>query len=187
MVKRMAEINLINGETEAAQKYLNILSKTMFYKEWAEERIPGRESSTFKKWLAEKQKHLPQADTLRLSSTDVSRSLHLLLQANPDNEMARDYLLCFDLLMKDLPSFLADYTAYYKGKPNRLYAEALMIHLFQKHAKASEVKATGIHPSVIKDFNYYNQVYNQSQGNASALESQFARTYWFYYQFANSK
>lgn len=107
-----------------------------------------------------------------------------LLKANPDNQLARDYLLCFDLLMKDLPGFIADYQKYYKGKPNRLYAEALMIHLFQERANAKEVKATGIHPSVIKDFNRYNQVYNQTQGNGSALQSQFAHTYWFYYHFA---
>ena len=185
MVKRMAEINLVNGETEAALKYLNILSKTLFYKKWAEERMPGKESIAFKNWLTEKQKYLPKADTLRLSSTDVSRSLHLLLKANPENQMARDYLLCFDLLMKDLPTFITDYNTFYQGKPNRLYAEALMIHLFQKHAKPKEVKATGIHPSVIKDFNQYNLIYNQSQGNASALESRFAHTYWFYYHFAN--
>ena len=184
MVKRMAEINLINGENEAAMKYLNILSKTLFYKDWAEERMPGQESEAVKSWLAEKRKFLPKKDALRLSSTDVVTSLHTLLDSNPDNKMARDYLLCFHLLMKDLDSFISDYQIYYKEKPNRLYAEALMIHLFQKRAKANEVKATGIHPSVIKDFNRYNQLYNQSKGNASAIEGQFARTYWFYFHFA---
>lgn len=183
MVKRMAEINLINGENNAALKYLHILSKTLFYKQWAEERIPGRESETVKKWLAEKRKYLPQQDTLRLSCTDVRISLHNLLQSNPDNKMACNYLLCFDLLMKDLDCFIADYQKYHKGNPNRLYAEALMIHLFQKHAKANEVKATGIHPSVIKDFNMYNRIHGQSNGNASVLQNQFGSTYWYYYQF----
>ncbi len=183
MVKRLAEINLINGETEAALKYLNILSKTLHYKDWAKERMPGKESQSFKKWLTDKRQFIPKQDTLRLSSTDVVKSLHTLLDSNINNKMARDYLLCFHLLMKDINSFITDYQKYYKEKPNRLYAEALMIHLFQQHANAKEVKATGIHPSVIKDFNMFNRANGQSQGNASALENQFGHTYWFYFQF----
>lgn len=183
MVKRLAEINLINGEEQAAQKYLNILATTWAYKDWAKERQPGHESKEVKAWLAEKRQFLPQKDTLRLSATDVRKSLQVLLDSNADNRMARDYLLCFDLLMKDLPGFMADYQQYHKGKPNRLYSEALMIHLFDQHAGAKEVKAAGIHPSVIRDFNQYNKVYNQTQGNAAALKSRFARTYWFYFQF----
>ena len=35
--KRLSETNLINGQYEVAAKYLRLLSKTLFYKEWAEE------------------------------------------------------------------------------------------------------------------------------------------------------
>ena len=34
-LKRLAETNLINGQYEVAAKYLRILSKTLFYKDWA--------------------------------------------------------------------------------------------------------------------------------------------------------
>lgn len=184
MVKRLAEINLITGDEEAARKYLRILSKTLFYKQWAEDRTPGKESEKVKQWLERKRACLPAKDTLRLSSTDVAKSLHLLLEANPDNRMARDYLLCFDLLMKDLPAFLKDYERYHTGTPGRLYAEALLIHLYQKRATGEETKARGIHPAVIKDFNEYNRLHAQGQGNPAVLENKFGRTYWFYYQFA---
>lgn len=184
MVQRLAEINLINGDNEAARKYLYILSKTGTYKQWAEERMPGKESGEVKEWLRRKRSFLPRTDTLRLSSTDVVKSLHLLLEANPDNRMARDYLLCFDLLMKDLSAFVKDYGRYYRGTPNRLYAEALMIHLYQKRAAGDEVQAAGINPAVVQDFNEYNRLYGQSQGNPSALETRFGRTYWYYYKFA---
>ena len=66
MVKRMAEINLINGENEAARKYLKLLSKTLFYSNWAKDRMPGRESEAVKQWLTEKRKFLPKQDALRL-------------------------------------------------------------------------------------------------------------------------
>ena len=40
MIKRLAEINLVNGDDEAALKYLRILDKTLLHKSWAEKRIP---------------------------------------------------------------------------------------------------------------------------------------------------
>ena len=184
MVQRLAEINLINGDNEAARKYLYILSKTLLYRQWAKDRMPGKESAEVKKLLRQKRSFLPKTDTLRLSSTDVVKSLHLLLEANPDNRMARDYLLCFDLLMKDLPAFVEDYGCYYRGAPNRLYAEALLIGLYQKRATGDEVKAAGINPAVIREFNEYNRLYGQAQGNPAALETRFGRTYWYYYKFA---
>lgn len=185
MVKRLAEINLINGDDAAARKYLYLLTKTIAYKQWAQDRMPGNESTEVKEWLKKKRTFLPQKDTIRLSSTDVARSLHLLLEANPNNRMARDYLLCFDLLMKDLPAFIKDYELYHPDEePNRLYAEAWLIHLFQKRASGDEIKATGMNPAVIKEFNEYNYLHNQYGGNPSALENRFGKTYWFYFQFA---
>lgn len=184
MVRRLAEINLINGEEEVARKYLRMLSHTLFYRQWAQDRMPGKESAEVKEWLKRKRACLPQKDTLRLSSTDAVKSLRLLLEANSDNRMAADYLLCFDLLMKDLPAFLKDYERYRPETPGRLYAEALLIHLYQKRAAGDEIKAQGIHPAVIKDFNEYNRLHAQGQGDPSVLEGRFGRTYWFYYQFA---
>lgn len=51
---RLAEINMINGDTAATSKYLIMLQKTWLYKQWAQERIPGHESEYVKGWLKEK-------------------------------------------------------------------------------------------------------------------------------------
>lgn len=120
MVKRLAEINLINGDEEAAMKYLRILSNTRFYNQWAKDRIPGKESETVKQWLKNKQAFIPQSDTIRISTTDVAKSLRLLLESNPDNGMARDYLLCLHLLAKNLPGFLEDYVGEAGKSPQTL-------------------------------------------------------------------
>lgn len=183
MVQRLAEINLINGDEEAARKYLRILSKTLFYQQWAKDRMPSQETKEVKEWLKLKRIDIPQRDELRLTCTDVKKSLHLLLKANPDNHMARDYLLCFDLLMKDLPTFVEDYQTFYNDTPNRLYAEALMIYLYQKRAIGNEVKTKKIPPIVVREFNEYNHLHAQAGGNPFVLETRFRRTYWFYYQF----
>ena len=54
MIKRLAEINLVNGDDEAALKYLRILDKTLLHKSWAEKRIPGQQTPQVKEWLEEK-------------------------------------------------------------------------------------------------------------------------------------
>lgn len=185
MVKRLAEINMINGDTEAARRYLRMLSKTLFYESWADERIPGKESETVRRWLEAKRSDLPRRDTLRLSSTDVVKSLHLLLEANPQNRIARDYLLCFDLLMKDLTAFSKDYKAYHTGRPNRLYAEALMICLYREKATGEKVRATGMSPDVVREFNEYNRLREYARGDGTVLSDRFGKTYWYYYQFIN--
>lgn len=184
MIQRLAEINLINGDEEAAMKYLRLLSHTLAYKTWAKDRIPGKESEQVKQWLEQKRMLLPKNDTIRVSTTDVVKSLYLLLEANPRNQMACDYLLCFHLLMKDISSFSRDYQLFYHGKPNRLYAEALLIQLRKNHATGEEVKNTGMSPEVVKAFNDYSFSYNQYGGSPTGPMSRFEGTYWYYYHYA---
>jgi hypothetical protein len=124
---RLAEINMINGDTQAALKYLRMLQKTWLYKGWAEQRMPGKEDIKVQGWLKRKRALLPVQDSLR-STNDHVFSLRVLLNSHPDNNMALDYLLCYDLLSKDLTAFMKDYEMYKKigaEVPNRLYSEAL--------------------------------------------------------------
>lgn len=187
MIQRLAEINLINGDNEAAMKYLRILSNTLFYKEWAEERIPGKESAAVSQWLKEKRASIPQSDTVRTSTMDIARSLRLLLAANPSNRMARDYLLCFHLLRKDIPSFLEDYVAPDGQAPCRLYAEALMIDLVRRHATGDEIRQSIVNPAVVQDFKEYTRLHQQAKGSPQALVGKYGQTYWFYYHFAQNQ
>lgn len=187
MVKRLAEINLINGDEEAAMKYLRILSNTRFYNQWAKDRIPGKESEAVRQWLKNKQAFIPQSDTIRISTTDVAKSLRLLLESNPDNGMARDYLLCLHLLAKNLPGFLEDYVGEVGKAPKRLYAEALMIDLVRRQATGDEIRETIVDPSVVQDFKEYTRLHQQSKGNPQALVGKYGKTYWFYYHFAQNQ
>lgn len=184
MLKRLAEINLINGDQAAAMKYLRILSKTLFYRQWAYDRMPGHQPDKVKQWLATKRTLIPQTDTLRTSTTDIVKSLRHLLRSNPGNLPARDYLLCFHLLTKNLPGFLEDYVPTPGQAPKRLYAEALLIDLVRRKAPADEIKNTIVDPRIMEDFKAYNLLHRQSGGNSSALAGRFGKTYWFYFHYA---
>ena len=186
MTKRLAEINMINGDTLASMKYLRLLQKTIVYKGWANERIPGHETDRVKKWLLQKQSLLSTQDTLR-SAGNHTLSLRALVNNHPENNLALDYLLCHDLLAKDIDSFMADYLKYKgvgKEMPNRLYSEALLIGLTNRHASIEDVKQHLIQADVVNDFNAYNLQYEKDKGSGNNLQASYGKTYWFYYHFA---
>ncbi len=184
MIKRLAEINLITGETKAAEKYLLILNHTLCHNNWAKSRMPQNQTEAYRTWLAAKKRGHTKIDTLR-SGLDVVTSLRNLLDNNPANHTACDYLLCYQLLNKNIPSFVEDYSAYYKPlifMPKKIYAEALLIYLIQQKVSEKEFSSYQIPAEIVKDFSTYTEMYDK--GLAEQLESDFSNSYWFYYHFA---
>lgn len=186
-IKRLAEINLINGDEAAAMKYLRLLQKTFCYRDWAERRIPGRQTSEVSQWLERKRQLIPETDTLRISG-DVPLSLHHLLRTHPENEMALNYLLCYDLLNKDIGAFAKDYQEFAANNvPCRLYAEGLLIYLAGNKASIDEVKKWRIAPQILDEFNEYSKLYEAGNGDGTALQAKYGKTYWFYFHYATMK
>lgn len=179
MTKRLAEINLVSGHKEAAKKYLRILQKTFVWRNWAVERLSALESrnttpSVMRSYL-EKAKYTNKKDTLRLGDNGYT-IMQELLESNPENHVALDYLLCSDLLLKDMETFKHDYDLYYlKQKSPRyekLYQEALMIYLAGTCASEGEWSKYIKRTDLLQRFRQYNL-----QRGSSA----FADTYWYYF------
>lgn len=125
---RLARVNLISGEEAAAQKYLELLSRTLFYGKWARKMMPGRRDEATVASLEEARRNLPRTDFVH-HSTNPRAVLLNLLEANPRNDLARHYLLCYDLLRYDLDRFMEDYAA--GPVPGHIYQEAILIWLSQ--------------------------------------------------------
>jgi hypothetical protein len=189
MVKRLAEINMVNGDMTATLKYLRMLQKTWLYKSWADQRIPGKEGAAVKTWLQKKRAFVAKSDTLR-DAVNPAISLRLLLDSNRENKLALDYLLCYDLLKKNISAFMADYDKYKLPKrevPEEIYAQGLLIGLSQRNATADEVKTYQIVPNVFADFQNYTALYEKDSFGRAYLVQQFGKTYWFYFHFATFK
>lgn len=189
-VRRLAEINLINGDEAAALKYLRLLRQTSCHRQWAEQRWPGRQTPAVRRWLEEKRRLLPTGDTLR-SASDERRSLRLLLEEGGAgrNPRAVDYLLCHDLLVKDVEAFVRDYRAYAARRPAcRLYTEAWLIWLAAsgKLVRGEELPVA-IPAAVAEEFRDYTRLYEQHQGDGRFLKECYGQTYWFYYHYATRK
>lgn len=90
---RLAETNLIMGSYEVSRKYLLALQKTMFYKDWAEQRLQLLDDETAIEQHSDYgrlRQMLPQEDHLFMES-DVPTMLGLQLMANNANQLAYEY------------------------------------------------------------------------------------------------
>lgn len=165
---RLAQVNLISGEDAAAQKYLSLLGKTLFYGKWARSMMPGRQDETTRAQFEAARANLLRKDIVHLS--DRPREiLHSLLEVNPDNQVAREYLLCFDLMCYDLEQFMVDYARY--PRPGRLYHEAILIWLSQhERMTPNNVTSYGIDLSTVDRMNRFGR-------NPGGYKN----TYWYYY------
>jgi hypothetical protein len=192
MVRKLAEIAIINEDYSVAQKYLRMLSHTSLHRSWAKERlelIKSGQCDSIPYWT-HKRRMLPQQDTL-FSANQWRTSLVNLIESNPQNKMAADYLLCFHLLNKDLQLFKKDYDRYYYptfgSLPSRLYQEALIACMNEKENPQEQLKHYRISAKVYKDCLQYLSIYEDAKGDGRALEKLFGKTYWFYYYYAQLK
>lgn len=170
MMRRLAECNIVSGDSLAAEKYLRILDKTLVYGKWAENmRQHGKQI------YQKKMQMVNQHDTITI--TDNAHFLMMqLLDANADNTIALDYILCSNLLLKDITNFKRDYDRYCidTGKPRLkpLYQEAMCIWLAGTNAPQEEWEKYIKKADVIQRF----QQYNEQRGS-----TQFKGSYWYYF------
>ena len=166
MVRRLAECAIVSGDSVAARKFLGLLRQTFVWHKWAE-------NAPHAVYYAEKAKFNNRQDTIT-TSDNAHFIMMQLLDSNPDNEVALDYILCSTLLLKDIGNFKRDYDRYCSERPRlkKLYQEALCIWLAGSNASEEEWN----HYIKQRDVMHRFVQYNQQRGNAA-----FSDTYWYYF------
>lgn len=169
-LKRLAELNLISGETATAQKFLTMLSKTMRYRKWALRMMPENHDDEITQWLEQSRSKLARTDFV-YGDADYRPVLKGLVESNPENHAAREYLLCYDLMYFDVPSFMEDYND--RRIPGRMYDEAFLIGLSLDGLSEERAMGEGVNPQTYKRMqNYFRN------------PERYKNSYWYYY--ANS-
>ena len=165
---RLARVNLASGEDAAAQKYLDLLGRTLFYGKWARSVMPGRQDDATRASLAQARASLAKRDFVHHSDTprDI---LTNLLAANPANRVAREYLRCYDLMNLDLDHFMEDYTQ--SPDPTPVYHQAALIWLsLQDRLTDADLARYGIAREEL-----------DQMGRFFRSPSRYKNTYWYYY------
>ena len=189
MLKRLIQTNLIYGEYPVAEKYIDILSSTVYYRKWAEEHrgfLYNDVAIEQDPLLGKKRKSLVQNSFLSLMDGAGSEFL-AIAQQNPSDKTAIEYLGCFYLLSKDLDSFKSLLDTYYGTEilPSLplSFQEAVII-LYE--SSREEWKRFQINQLIISRFDEYKKLLLANKNNpaqAQTMLRNFGYTYWFYYMF----
>lgn len=165
---RLAEIALISGEEDTASKYLNMLSKTLVYRKWALDRMPGRMSGSVQAWLAGESAKLSHDDFVFGDNGAFRDLLKGLLDANPDNMLARQYLLMYDLEIVRLDAFMEDYCD--NMIPGTLFEQAILVWMSQHDIFTEDnIQKYGIGKRTMQKFDQFFR-----------YPDRYTDTYWYY-------
>jgi hypothetical protein len=101
-IKILIETDLLNGNYRSAERYINMLKKTLHYSAWAaifEKMLYNPSMIVSHPEMGEKIKLLPRNDFF-ITQNDIE-NIDLMLMSNPDNKKAFEYKMAMLLLDKD--------------------------------------------------------------------------------------
>lgn len=112
MTRRIAECELVNGNYKVAAKLLRRLQKTAFYGQWADQAMAllGNEKAINSHLIYGKlRKYREKKQDFLFSDREMDQMLGLLFLNDKSNKMAYEYLICYELLQRDLAKFMQYY------------------------------------------------------------------------------
>ncbi len=187
MLKMNAQIELMRGTYEVADKYLSLLEKAPHYRGWAREQrrfLYDDAAVEADPLLGNGRRNLSAKNGFSMFSDPVGE-LFPILDVNPGDTRAREYGLCYLLLMKDLNSvkhFIEDYYKDGEALP-RIAQEAMVFYSeYSRNMEGIEpfgidwCYAHGVIPETVRRFVAYQQA---AVAGKNSLQK-FRGTYWYY-------
>lgn len=107
-VRRLAETAMMRGDVKVAEKYLNLLTHTFFYKKWAKRNLKllhtsgGIDNHPLYGTL---KRRSPDKDYM-YSEGEIDKSLGQMYMKDQSNALAKQYLIVYPLLERNLDKFM---------------------------------------------------------------------------------
>ena len=183
-MKRLVKTNLIFGHYAVAEKYLSLIAKTTFHKEWAQKYsqfLFNDQAIEADVELGEKRRNLSQRNRFAMFYGWIPE-LQDILEVNPENRKAKEYLGLSFLMNKDLKGFQLFLDKYYgTGKDRTLplsFQQAVMAL-----DQPDKVKAYNVSSSVKEQYAQFMRQYAQNRQNPNlknVMHRSFGHTVWYY-------
>lgn len=112
LTRRIIECEIINGNYQVAAKLLRRLQKTLFYSNWANQMMAllGNEKAINRHPVYGKlRKYREKKQDFLFSDREMDQMLGLLFLNDNHNKMAYEYLVCYELLQRDMEKFMQYY------------------------------------------------------------------------------
>lgn len=189
MLKINAQVELMRGSYDVADKYLSLLEKSLFYRKWAKDRrrfLNDDAAVEADPLLGSGRRNLEAEDAFVMFSDPMSE-LFPILDANPTERRTLEYGLCYLLLSKDLNSVKHFIEDYYSSPDSpelpRIAQEAMVFYSeYSRNVEGVEpfgldwCYAHGVEPEVVSRFEEYQKA---AMAGPESVK-RFKGTYWYY-------
>lgn len=179
--KRLAQTNIVNYDYDVARKYLNALEHTLFYRGWARKTLKEMEDETSMNSNPEYSsiRSLRGHDKDEIYNEDrIDVLLGYLVEENPGNSLAMEYLLSYELLDNNLNNFWYYLQNYKQNRLPRHYQEGVMM-LWIDNGMSLQSLPDYISESNVKRFQAF--IRDAQSGNSEEqLKKKYGNTFWFH-------
>ncbi|WP_073165387.1 DUF6057 family protein [Tangfeifania diversioriginum] len=190
-ISLLAKTNIINGNYKRAYKYVDILKNTAFYRDRGneyEELLADTTLIAVHPEFGLKRNIMPQDDFFT-EIVSPQNNIPKLLQSNPENQKAFEYMMAWFLLSKNVEGIINNLP-----KLNNLNYNKIPRHI--EEATLAYTNSTGENPDLggltisnetILRFNQYISDFKQTRQNPSTqkniMQNKYQNTFWFYFHF----
>ena len=185
LTRRIIECEIINGNYQVAAKLLRRLQKTLFYSNWANQMMAllGNEKAINRHPIYGKlRKYREKKQDFLFSDREMDQMLGLLFLNDNHNRMAYEYLMCYELLQRDMEKFMQYYPlgrfVGYDHIP-RSFQEILIGNWMKTHSDPRTIPYSVDAQNVNNTLNFI-QLYMQNPKNPQLGQQPYVSNAWHY-------
>ena len=185
LTRRIIECEIINGNYQVAAKLLRRLQKTLFYRNWANQTMAllGNEKAINQHPIYGKlRKYREKKQDFLFSDREMDQMLGLLFLNDNHNRMAYEYLVCYELLQRDMEKFMQYYPlgrfVGYDHIP-RTFQEILIGNWMKTHSDPRTIPYSVDAQNVNNTLNFI-QLYMQNPKDPQLSQQPYVSNAWYY-------
>ena len=185
LTRRIIECEIINGNYQVAAKLLRRLQKTLFYSNWANQTMAllGNEKAINRHPVYGKlRKYREKKQDFLFSDREMDQMLGLLFLNDNHNKMAYEYLMCYELLQRNMEKFVQYYPlgrfVGYDHIP-RSFQEILIGNWMKTHSDPRTIPYSVDAQNVNNTLNFI-QLYMQNPKNPQLGQQPYVSNAWHY-------
>ena len=185
LTRRIIECEIINGNYLVAAKLLRRLQKTLFYSNWANQTMAllGNEKAINRHPVYGKlRKYREKKQDFLFSDREMDQMLGLLFLNDNHNKMAYEYLMCYELLQRNMEKFVQYYPlgrfVGYDHIP-RSFQEILIGNWMKTHSDPRTIPYSVDAQNVNNTLNFI-QLYMQNPKNPQLDQQPYVSNAWHY-------
>lgn len=185
LTRRIIECEIINGNYQVAAKLLRRLQKTLFYRNWANQTMAllGNEKAINRHPIYGKlRKYREKKQDFLFSDREMDQMLGLLFLNDNHNRMAYEYLMCYELLQRNMEKFMQYYPlgrfVGYDHIP-RTFQEILIGNWMKTHSDPRTIPYSVDAQNVNNTLNFI-QLYMQNPKDPQLSQQPYVSNAWYY-------